>query len=60
LHLPLRLRTLATSPDAASAAVLESARFDHALALDRMRIDGDRGVDLIGFGLAVLGSVVFR
>jgi len=23
-------------------------------------IDGDRGVDLIGFGLAVLGSVVFR
>lgn len=48
------------SPEAASAAMLESARFDHALAQERMHDDGSGAADLIGFGLNVLASVAFR
>jgi Transcription factor zinc-finger len=53
-------RAAISSPDAAAASFLQAALFERAMAREQARDDGITGVDLVGIGLGVLASLVFR
>jgi Transcription factor zinc-finger len=53
-------RAAITSPDAAAAGILETARFEREMARQQARDDGIDGVDLVGIGLGMLASLAFH
>jgi len=53
-------RPAIASPAAAAAAIVESARFDRAMALEQSRDGSAAGIDLVGIGLTLLASLAFR
>ena len=48
------------NPNAAGAAVIETARFKKAMSEQRRREDDSNGVDLVGIGLAMLTALLVR
>jgi len=53
-------RAAVASPEAAAAAVLETARFDRAMRAEQARRPEMGGIDLIGVGLGVLAALLAR
>jgi len=53
-------RAAVSNPGAAAAAVIESARFERAMAAESRHADLALGVDVVGVGLAMLSALVTR
>jgi len=53
-------RASVANPAAAAAAVIESARFERAMAAEALHADRALGIDVIGVGLALLSALVAR
>jgi hypothetical protein len=53
-------RAAIESPDAAATSILASALFEQAMTREQARDDRQSGVDLVGVGLGLLASLVFR
>ncbi len=53
-------RAAVNNPGAAAVAVIESARFERAMAAESRHADRALGIDVIGVGLAVLSALVDR
>ncbi len=53
-------RAAVSNPGAAAAAVLESVRFERAMAAESRHADLALGIDVVGVGLAVLSALVTR
>jgi hypothetical protein len=53
-------RAAIVNPDAAATSIVASALFEQAMAREQARDGRDAAVDLVGVGLRVLASLVFR
>ncbi len=53
-------RAVVGNPERAAAAIVESARFERAMAVEQGKERGAAGVDLLAIGLSLLASVALR